>query len=297
VSELPHINPTTKSIPAYLCLHRGNLDDWFAEHTVCDLVSRIRGWFRDAAGGRLIREDDRFESTRIVDSIGICVYDDEKFDSYIENEWKTSSGSAGVSFVVGDLLREFSQDPTKNVGIAWAARFPVKDIPADLVQKAHRVHAYLAETAQGEDRIVFGILVWPRAEPVARYFGSLPGDFNGLAEFADILGLAVEDAIKSYEQSNLQIIGGIPIVIAIPRPQKLIGANSATEFLSFVILGNKENRQENGQLSPSAPVSILEHRRPVTRELARHLSSVTKVIIADPVLVQREMEKQRFPLV
>jgi len=281
VSALPHINPTTKSIPAYLCLHRGNLDDWFAEHTVCDLVSRIRGWFRDAASGRLIRENDRFEATRIVSSLGICVYDDEQFNRYIENEWKTS-GSGGASFIVGDLLRDFSQDPTKDVGFAWAAKFPVKEIPADMVQKAHRVHGYLAETAPGENRIIFGILIWPSAEPVARYFGSLPGDFKGLEEFAGPLGLALEDAIASYEKNDLQIIGGIPMLIAIPRPQKLIGANSATEFLSFVILGNKENRQENGDLSPAAPVSILEHRRPVTRKFARYLSSVSGVEHSDP---------------
>ncbi|MGB8580404.1 MAG: ThiF family adenylyltransferase [Candidatus Sulfotelmatobacter sp.] len=282
VSELPHINPTTKSIPAYLCLHRGNLDDWFAEHTVCDLVTRIRGWFRDAASGRLIREDDRFEATRIESALGICVYDDDQFCRYVENEWKSLPGSGGTSFIIGDLLRDFSQDPTKDVGFAWAAKFPVKDTPSDLVEKAHRVHAYLAESAPGDNRIIFGILVWPSAEPVARYFGSLPGDFKGLEEFAVSLGLGLKEALASYAKNDLRIIGGIPILIAIPRPQKLIGANSATEFLSFVILGNKENRQANGELSPEATVSILEHRRPVTRKFARYLSSVSGAEKSDP---------------
>ena len=188
--------------------------------TVCDLVTRIRGWFRDAASGRLIREDDRFEATRIESALGICVYDDDQFCRYVENEWKSLPGSGGTSFIIGDLLRDFSQDPTKDVGFAWAAKFPVKDTPSDLVEKAHRVHAYLAESAPGDNRIIFGILVWPSAEPVARYFGSLPGDFKGLEEFAVSLGLGLKEALASYAKNDLRIIGGIPILIAIPRPQK-----------------------------------------------------------------------------
>src|SRR5262249_41158045 len=48
-AHLPHLNPVGPGQPPWLCLHRGNLDDWFAEHTLEDLVGRVKDWYRDAA--------------------------------------------------------------------------------------------------------------------------------------------------------------------------------------------------------------------------------------------------------
>src|SRR5277367_6206823 len=60
-SRLPHLNPTQKGSPAEFCLHRGSIQDWFSEHSITDYIHRVRGWLRDAASNRLIREEDRFE--------------------------------------------------------------------------------------------------------------------------------------------------------------------------------------------------------------------------------------------
>src|SRR5438128_1245775 len=38
--RLAHLNPTSTADLASLCLHRGSLDDWFAEHTLTDLIGR-----------------------------------------------------------------------------------------------------------------------------------------------------------------------------------------------------------------------------------------------------------------
>ncbi|MBZ5707017.1 MAG: ThiF family adenylyltransferase [Acidobacteriia bacterium] len=282
VEHLPHINPTTKAIPAYLCLHRGNLADWFAEHTILDFVARVRAWLRDAASGRLIREEDGFEPTRIVQSLGICVYDDNKFSAYVQEQWKATTGASGISFVASDLLRDFSRDPTKDVGFAVALKTPLHDVPSDLARKAQQLHAHLSEIAPTLDRIVFGILVWPIPEPVTKYFGAIPGEFRTLVDFAKELHIPLEEAIRAYQEKDLQLIGGIPVTIAIPRPQKVLGTDSAIEFLSLVILGDKENRLDDGTIAPSAPVYLLNHRRPITGAFARKLSSIAQAPAPEP---------------
>src|SRR5437867_8360623 len=65
-ARLAHLIPTGTRDLARLCLHRGSIDGWFAEDSLTDLVDRVRSWLRDAAGNRLIREEDRFEGRRIV---------------------------------------------------------------------------------------------------------------------------------------------------------------------------------------------------------------------------------------
>jgi len=37
-TQLPHLNPTFFGMPASFCLHRGSIDNWFAENTIESLV-------------------------------------------------------------------------------------------------------------------------------------------------------------------------------------------------------------------------------------------------------------------
>lgn len=274
--QLPHINVTEQAVPAYLCLHRGSLADWFAEHSMGDFVSRVRGWLRDAASGRLIREDDGFEPTRIASSIGICVFDDDRFASYVQEHWTITQGVGGGAFVISDLLKDFSSDPTKDAGFAVAADIPLANIPAELVKKASRLHSLMAESAPALDRPIFAILLWAPQTAVTRYFGRIPKTFGEFADFAHTVNLPAEEVIQRYRNQDLHIIGGIPIIVAIPRPQKVLWTESSIEFLSFVINASSDQILDDGKIAPSAPVFPLSHRRPLTGRFARKLSAVSE---------------------
>lgn len=275
--QLPHINVTEQAVPAHLCLHRGNMADWFAEHSISDFVSRLRSWLRDAASGRLIREDDGFEPTRIANSIGICVFDDERFTAFVRERWTTAQSASGSIFVASDLLKDFSSDFTKDAGFAVAANTPLSNIPTELVKKASRLHFLMVEGAPTMDRPIFAILLWAPQPAVTRYFGRVPKTFGEFAEFAHTLNLPAEQAIQSYRNQDLHIIGGIPIIIAIPRPKKVLGTESTLEFLSFVIIASSDHILEDKKIAPSAPVFALSHRRPLTGRFARKLSAVPEV--------------------
>src|SRR5258708_32082013 len=95
VARLPHLNPVSRNQPASLCLHRGNFNDWFAEHSIGELVARIRDWLRDAGRNRLIRSADFFEPTRMVDAVGTAVFSVQNFKDWLNSGWKSTSGQPG----------------------------------------------------------------------------------------------------------------------------------------------------------------------------------------------------------
>jgi hypothetical protein len=87
-TRLPQHNPTSPGRPANFCLHRGSLDNWLAEHTIVDLVGRVRGWLRDAARDRLVRREDGFEPTRAENTLDYAIYVPAVITRLVEGRWR-----------------------------------------------------------------------------------------------------------------------------------------------------------------------------------------------------------------
>jgi len=110
-NQLPHPNPHSPGAPANFCLHRGKINDWYAEHTIVDFVHRIRHWLRDAARNRLIRDDDGFEVTRIEDKHGYAIFESEILCKSIFESWKSNSNKNGFKFILHSLVNNPLIDP------------------------------------------------------------------------------------------------------------------------------------------------------------------------------------------
>lgn len=271
-ARLPHLIPTATPDLTAFCLHRGNLDDWFAEHSLTNFVGRGRGWLRDAASNRLMREEDRFEGTRIEDAIGIIVYPPEELISTVEDRWKDSGGEPGTCYVMVTLLENQPAKKFFPARISYRVDFAFPERPSgaliDLFQRYNRV---VGQQPQ-EDRLLLGLLVWPRRTPVVEYFGSVPTSYGGLKDFCNRLGIDLEAAVEDYHSVGAQLLGGVPLVVAVLRPQLLIGASSAVELLHFTILASEQYCEGDGRWKDEAPVLTLSHRTPLTVAFAREMS-------------------------
>jgi hypothetical protein len=284
-SRLPHLNPTQKGSVAEFCLHRGSIQDWFAEHSIIDYIHRVRGWLRDAASNRLIREDDRFEATRLQEIRGICIFPDEALAAFISEQWATAE-PGGASPLFSTVLKDFTADPTADNGFSMEVFYPLSfEAAAGLSEKLKRLYSALEEDAPRLDRPFYSLLLWPKNATSSEYLATIPETYGELVAFASSFGMEVDKAVAQFCTQNLKIIVGIPVILTILRPQPLIGSNSAFEFLPFVIFASNEYRAANGEILATAPVWALSHRRPLTTAFARELSSLENGIEEKKVLL------------
>lgn len=269
--QLPHLNPRHSRSPPSFCLHRGCLDDWFAEHTIVDLVMRVQNWLRDAAGDRLIRREDGFEHTRLDEVMGYTIYD----PLCIRNHIYLNNENAGFSFLFYKLLRNRDKNPlinNDNYAIQLVLIFP-GEIDSEILKLSREINEFHTEDNKLERRLV-GILVWPaRGYVHNRYFAEFPKTLKEFLEWSEGFSLPLTNALKTYLSNDLQILGGVPVTLVIPRPQNLIGTESQLELLNFVIIAGGDHWPKDGEWDLNADVRCIGHRTPLTLQRAREISS------------------------
>jgi len=289
-NQLPHLNPVLAGQPASFCLHRGNINDWFAEHTVLDLVIRTQGWLRDAASNRLIRQHDGFEPTRpdVERLIGIAVYEPHKIEGYIKKRWRSNRGKPGKTYLPCHLLgQDQSVSSLDNMLVSVRLGMPMSRREALAYQEysfaLHRGRSNLPSIA---------LLVWPARNKVCHeYFSVLPHDFSSLVGFAQSLGLPLKAELQRYwtqcqnTPPSMRFSPFLPVILAVRRPQPLIGSDSSIEFLNFLICATGEWRpNQTGWLS-GTPVFPLVHRTPLALEIARELSGCPEIATSNRLLL------------
>lgn len=264
---LPHQVALGIGGPAIFCLYRGNLDDWFVEHTLQDFIRRVQGWLTDAACGRLIRPEDRFEPTQIVGEreTGIAIYNLEAMARVAEECWNGNGGKAAVSYLPCYWL---SSDP--RIDQVEGARLAFRLEPRRLSRQ---------EVESPGRRGFLAVLVQPhRKRESGEYFGDLPWKYATLKEFADRLGSPLQRAVSKYltqcRRRKLPLQTILPIILAVPRPQQLLGYESSIEMLNLALPTSEKWLHRETSLKPETPILWLGNRLPLTTEMARQLSGV-----------------------
>jgi Prokaryotic E2 family A/ThiF family/Prokaryotic homologs of the JAB domain len=288
-TAFPHLNPTAPNVPASLCLHRGSIDAWFAEHTVIDLVERARGWLRDAARNRLVPEGDGFEPTRSPDTLGTFVYAPEAIIEKVVGHWNDQGGTAGSSVVAFELLDDESQAELATTGYSVRQAAFVPEYVFDEHKAIATVLNELSEKPQytGQfQRRLFGLLLWPPEEEISsRHFGELPETLVDFEEWAQALGFPLKAALASYLANDLHLFAGVPIILAIRRPQQVLGRESDIELLNFLISAGGDHWPKDGAWNPAAKVWLADHRTPLTPAFARQISALEAVGAAEPTIL------------
>lgn len=276
-NQLPHLNPTEPGRAAWFCLHRGNIDAWFAEHGLRALVERIRFWLRDAGRGRLVPLNDVFEPTRMRDSLGQTIFEPATYLQIIKKHWHDTGGTAGFSMIGYELLDDQAQAELGLSGYSVRFNWPVSPEKYETFLKfAKLVNEMANEEAYKKlfKKKLFGVLVWAEENAINdRYFGELPNQLNLLIEWAKQQNLPLEESLQAYLENDLHLLAGIPVTVAIRRSKNIIGADGDIELLTFIVNAGGDYWPEGTQWNGEAKVFTSDHRKPLTINFARHLSS------------------------
>lgn len=287
VTRLSHLNPVEEGQPPSLCLHRGNFDDWFAEHTLGDLLGRVRDWFRDAAGDRLNREADFFEPTRLDELAGTAVFGPQEFKKWVQHGWAGAVGKPGFGFLTMSLLDPDRYDPQRDGYVPVRAReFHPKG--RDMSERLRAITDFNKVAAERGNVApwCFGILCWSAREPpISDYFGQLPKDASGLVELCGRYGIPLGEALREYGAEGINLLKLIPVVLALSRPRPLIGTNSTLEPLCFVLDGSDPAFAERHELPGTAVAIPLAHRSPLDPKRAREIAGVEEDYAPERVLL------------
>lgn len=272
-AQLPHLNPTVIGLPASFCLHRGSMDNWFAEHTITDLVNRTINWLSDAAKGHLIRREDGFEPTRINLGFIYSVFDPAIYWEFIEKNWRKSQGRSGFAFLWVKFLKSKSSITSIELdSVSIQLIQPIVDGNLSrYIEFSNRINYHMMDQNEIEGR-GFGILAWPSRKRVCKkFFANLPQNGLELKLLTEELGVPLEKSIQQFLSNSLDILRFIPISIVIPRPQNLIAKKSHLEPINFLIFSDGKR---SGLLSTDTKVEAVCQRDPLTRRIARNISSI-----------------------
>lgn len=274
--SLPHLNPQHPGNPSSFCLHRGDMDTWFSEHTITEYVERIQEWLADAASDRLIRSEDGFESTRLDKTFGYCIYEPSYIQKKIITEWRNHHNRAGFCFILYRLLKNPKKEPLVKEGSTFAICLEYTILNSNISKILKLVKEFNSNYSEKFpiDRYILGILIWPPKDFIySKFIGELPGNLKQLFELTEKLQLPLKKALTPFLSENLQILGGIPVTFVIPRSQHILRSDSTLELLNFLIIHDTWSKSFEDIQTLNEKVWAMKQISPLTISRAKEISS------------------------
>lgn len=270
-TNLSHLYAVTQGKPPTLCLVRENLDEWFANRRICDLISVGKQWFSKAANGLLSEDADEFEPVRLEGYRGYAIYRHLKLYNFIFENNRYMDEFPFCYLLFSTKLKSLANPSFKRIDIDVTSSNLVEmyDVIKNLNLK------FIKDKDNDVELPLFGLLVWSNlSESISSYSTLLPKTYGELESFAEECSISIREPISEYIKSSLSInnlTSYIPVIIGIKRPKKLIGFESDIEFFHFVINVSNESIIKN-TITPETVVFFQAHREPISSSLAQKLS-------------------------
>lgn len=272
-SKLSHLYVVEPNTPPTLCLVRENLDEWFANRRISDLLLVGKQWFSKASNGLLSEDADEFEPVRLEGYRGYSIYSYIKLCNQVKDNIRHLDDYP-FSYQLFTTKDKNAFHPTFkrfNINVSKEGFDPLYKIIAEFNVKK------LKENSEDNDFDfpLFGLLVWSNTvDAISTYSTSLPKTYKELEAFGKENFVSIKESVDQYLKDNAlfnNLTSFIPIIVAVKRPKKLIGFESDIEFFHFVIYAKPESIQEN-TISPDTEVFFQAHREVISSSLAQKLS-------------------------
>ena len=248
---LPHVNQfifdgVEPIFKPHICLHRGDVDEWFHEVGVIGYIARVKQWLKDASKGELIKNNDYFEPMmRLDSSFGSIVYDTDFVIRLIENNKKS-------------LVIEYK-----------SMLFSTQDIRK----------AYVDDNFTPIENNIPCIIVYDKNSNIKdAYLGKYNAKLKDFIKFLDLE--LIQRAVRHF--NNVPNKAHTPIkscflIYGIKRPQTLIGQSSDIEFLNCFIIFNRYFTSAKLNISGEEECRVLRHLNPFSKSIATKISDSANI--------------------
>jgi len=247
-SSLPHVNPSFSSgdrliIPNTLCLHRGDIDEWFLNAAPERFFERVLAWLKDAAKGELIKNNDGFEPMLRLECKHLMLYDSSA------------------------VLQLMDANPKPII-------MTYRNISNVISLKNDEEYAFKLEVSElyNHDGFPCLLLFNKEAEPNAKFLGHHNGSLGDFGELFDFT--LIQRAIRYFNNHHLDIHNSLHrflMIYGIKRPQNLIGSSFDIELVNCLI--ELPDYMGSYKITGKENCSLVEHHNPFDPIAAARLSN------------------------
>lgn len=264
--KLAHLYIAVNGRPPAFCYVRGNSDEWYANKRVQDLVLRIGNWLRDAAAGELSSDGNQFEPLRLEEYHGTNTYDYDQIATIINQK---QSFIPGQNWTLGLFERKDKTVASYSL-VKILTLGNLKAITAEFEEEKRK-----DKEATDRKHYHYGYILWSNDdEAFPNYEIDLPRDWESFKVFCsrykiDYTGF--EDIVASSDE-NYYV--HFPVIIAIRRPENLIGFSSNIEFVNFRFQVDVDDVSDS-KIINNIPLAFQSHNQPLTQAKAMLISGST----------------------
>ncbi len=262
IKQLPHLFGREKEEAAGLCLIRNSPDEWFANKTIADLLTVGSEWLFKAAAGILADDGNEWDPVRIG-PVGHHIYPYDLFHATVVNRDRVLPDWP-CAFVFGYTYENEYHGKIRTYRSLFASPATAVAIILESVKKSQ------AEKKYKDALPMFSILAWDENNAIdATYNIDMPRTYGELKAYVKNAGIELDKVIYGYASQGCHLIKGIPFILAVKRPKKMIGYDGDYEFFNFRIEGGE---MKNQRIPNNAIVTMQTHIEPFSKSLAAKLT-------------------------
>lgn len=273
--RLAHLYVSGDDKPAPFCLIRGDLNDWYAEKQITDLILQTRRWLSDAASGSLVEDGDRFDPTRLEGYRGSCIY---KYSELADVVSGRRSYFPDQNFAIGLFTEMEKQTDSSYPSFDLSKILRVED---DLKEAFVSVLKAIADDKKGlySAKKTLGLIVWSAENHLdTEYFVRLPRDMTSLRSFSEQTRISLSAPLRYFFSApRFDVLPEFPLILGVRRPKKLIGYDSDIEFFNFYLTTGIDDVKD-GDILTNVPVGFQIHHEPLTLKKAGEVSGYSNSI-------------------
>jgi len=255
---LPHLYGREPNEATALCLVRNNPNEWFANKTITDLLTVASEWLFKAACGKLADDGDEWDPKRIAPN-GQHIYSYDYFHEMVITR-NCIMPDWSCSFVFGYAYMETDKYLYRSLRVIplMGLEDVLKSIKRESQEKTLEVLP------------MFSILAWDKNDTIdCEYNVEYPRTYATLKALVKSCGIDLDKIIYGYVNLGCNLINGIPFILAVKRPKKMVGYDGVYEFFNFRINGKDI---KNKRIPNNADVTMQTHIEPFSKAIANKLT-------------------------
>lgn len=263
-NKLAHLYIAVHGRPPALCLVRGNMDDWYASKRITDLVIRIGNWMRDAATGELSTDNGQFDPMRLEHYGGIIVYDYSQI-AEIVNKKQSFFDNGNIAIA---LFKRAEEDTS--------FQFIKVITPENYEEISKELKSAYKKEAEGlrTEHFHVGYIIWSHENTInPQYLIDVPQNFQELKAFCKGYGINIDEMENKISNADVNYFKGIPVIVAIRRPDKVIGYDGDLEFSNYTMIVDNPDKID-GKINEEVSVKLFSHNQPLSQRMAKMISGI-----------------------